>query len=1231
MDRIKFKINGQEYSGGGEISSDTTLLDYLRNQLELRGTKYMCREGGCGACIVTASPGPGATPRAVNSCLVSITSCQDWDIITIEKVGNRLEGYHQIQKTLAEENGTQCGYCTPGWVMALHSLLQSNKNLTMIEIEKSFASNICRCTGYRPILQAFKKFALDAPDNLLMDIEDLKICGKTSKFCNKKCNNDDQDWCFIEENCLSQANIIYLELKDGRKWYKVTEIVDIFKILNEKVDESSMLVAGNTAKGAFPIDAYPHILIDISGISREETDFGYLQKFYDHIQLVAHIPVRNLATIAGNLMTKHKHRKFASDTFLLFETVGAYLTILDVDGSKSRVTMEGFLNTNMNRKVILNILLPPLNNEYSLVTFKIMPRSQNAHAIVNTGFLYKLSNNIVLDSRLVFGGLSPAFTRATETEKYLDGKPLFENSTLQGALKILDKEILVEEDSPQPSSEYRKQLALALFYKGLLTLCPDQELDRRYRSGVKRIHESRTVSQGSQEFSTNPIIYPLNQPITKVDALIQCAGEATFTDDLPSFPHELFAVFVLSTVGRGTIESIDTREAMRQPGVVAFYSAKDIPGKNSFIMHGLIVFTEDEEVFCSKQVKYYNQPLGIVVAESTTIAERAAKLVKVTYSNVTIPILDIKDVKSDSTRTKLFLPIPALGRGLFVDKTFKNTYTIYGQYHFSMETIMCVTSPSEEGLVVYSTSQWIDAVQYTVAKALKLDENRVDVHVKRLGGAFGIKITRGALAAVACSLASYKLNRPCRLIQSMPNTTRSLGKRLPCSTDVEVGVDKKGLIQYLNYDLYSDNGYIPSEIVCVLGIDVHNNCYKRLWWNYKCFNSTTDNAKNTWCRAPSSLENIAMAETIMEQISYETSSDPYEVRKTNVDFLLYNDILQLGEKLKTKAQYFERRTAVNKFNAENRWKKRGLRWSFMRYTPLSPAGYEVNMSVCHGDGSVIISHGGIELGQGINTKAIQIAAYFLKIPIEKIQVKSTNTITGTNSILTGSSLTSQSIGMGVEKCCKQLLLRLAPIKVLLINPPWETLIKIAHTLSIDLQVHSYVNNIISPVYYVYGVALAEVEVDILTGESEVLRVDLIEDVGRSVSPKIDVGQIEGAFIMGLGYWTSEKLVYDKKSGELLTDRSWNYYVPQARDIPRDFRIYFREKSYSSKTVLGAKVTGEPAICLSICVPFAMREAVSSARKDVGIPATQWFNIDGPHTTEKLCLSAATRLEDFKFR
>lgn len=250
-----------------------------------------------------------------------------------------------------------------------------------------------------------------------------------------------------------------------------------------------------------------------------------------------------------------------------------------------------------------------------------------------------------------------------------------------------------------------------------------------------------------------------------------------------------------------------------------------------------------------------------------------------------------------------------------------------------------------------------------------------------------------------------------------------------------------------------------------------------------------------------------MAEWIMEQISYELSIDPLEVRFANLDTLKLAAYKTMVNTVKTKSDYTLRRAAVDKFNQENRWKKRGLRWALMKWNPLSPAYFDVNLSVFHGDGSVIITHGGIEMGQGINTKAVQICAHFLNIPMSKIQIKANDTTMCPNAFLTGSSITSQNIGRGVERCCRELLKRLAPIRALLFNPSWENLIDKAYKANVDLQVHEFIGELISPIFTAMGVTLAEVEIDVLTGEFQIVRVDLLEDVGRSISPEIDIGQV----------------------------------------------------------------------------------------------------------------------------
>ncbi|XP_047998098.1 probable aldehyde oxidase 4 [Leguminivora glycinivorella] len=886
MDRVSFLLNGVPCSVGHEVSSNLSLLEYIRVHKELRSTKYMCREGGCGSCMVAVAR-PGERTHAVNSCLVSVTSCQDWEITTIEDIGNRLKGYHPLQTTLAKLNGTQCGYCSPGWVMAMYGLLLQNKEkLTMLEIEKSLGSNICRCTGYRPILEAFKKFASDAPREDILDIEELTICKKNGEACRKsKCS--ESDWCLVVAEDLKLPERIEFQLRDGKFWFRVQSVADIFEVLRKKGEDSYMLVNGNTAKGAYPIIEYPQLLIDISNVQElkgfqidqnlvlgagntltETMDifeqvtnslgsFWYLEKLREHLMLVAHIPVRNLGTIAGNLMIKHQHNEFQSDIFLLFETVGAYLTIVDQNGMHIVVTPEEFLQVDMKGKVILNILLPPLSRSYKFVSFKIMPRSLNAHAIVNAAFLYKICDpqDHVCLARMVYGGLSPHFVHANNTEKFLIGRQLFSNDTLQSAIKVLLQDLVVEDCPPEPSAKYRRDLAVNLFYKGLLSLCPSSTVSPKYESGGIVLSKTRPVSNGRQFVDTNPLLWPLTQPIQKVEALIQCAGEAPYTEDLPELPREVFGEFVLATIPVGEIKHIDASEALKYSGVVAFYSAKDIPGVNSFTPGDMSFFFALEELFCSGPVKYNGQVVGIVVAETRPIAEYAAKLVKITYKNVKKPVIDVKVAKTDPNRIILGQAMPATSRGTDINTVIKGDETIYQQTHFCMEVLVSVAKPTEEGLELHCTTQHMDGIQFMVSRVLKMQENKIDVHVRRLGGAYGIKISRGNQVAVASALVAYKLNRPCRIILSLETQSHAIGKRLPCSTDFEVAVDATGRIQYCNENLYTDNGYVLDEPLFMGTFDVYNNCYEKARFDYKVFNVITDTASNSWCRSPAFFRN----------------------------------------------------------------------------------------------------------------------------------------------------------------------------------------------------------------------------------------------------------------------------------------------------------------------------------------------------------------------------------------
>ncbi|XP_045540299.1 xanthine dehydrogenase/oxidase-like [Papilio machaon] len=717
----------------------------------------------------------------------------------------------------------------------------------------------------------------------------------------------------------------------------------------------------------------------------------------------------------------------------------------------------------------------------------------------------------------------------------------------------------------------------------------------------------------------------------KLESLVQCSGEALYCNDVVTESNELFCAFVTADVCGGEIESIDASEALKLPGVLSFYTAKDIPGKNSFLPKKVPGILITEEILCDKKVQYYDQPIGIIVAESEKLANRAARLVKAKYKDIKFqPVLTIADALArEPDRISLLMFYPARGRGLNIKKVIKGKQSIYWQYHYHMETQTCVTKCTEDGIDVYPASQWPNQIHIAISEMLKIEQNRINITIPRCGGSYGAKITRNGLVACACALVTHLRRRACRFVMSIDANMKVMGKRLPYTLEYEMGVDKAGEIQYVEYKLYEDHGYIVSDTVTLFGIAAIKNCYNNTRWQYKLYTVTTDTASNTYARSPGALETIAMTEHLMERISYELDLDPIQVRLKNLNPLL-SDVVDIVNTLVDESEYEKRKEEILVFNKNNRWKKRGLRVAMMSWPAGTIMDYHILITVYHGDGTVVVKHGGIEIGQGINTKVAQAVAYTLKISINKIKVKSYDVISNPNSSTTGSSRTTHAICFGAIKCCQIILDRLSTIRDTLKNPIWEILIQAAFTAGINLQASYRVTPNDEEIHRSAGAVVTEVELDILTGEHEILRVDIIEDVGLSLNPEIDVGQIEGAFVMGIGYWTCEQQIYDEKTGELLTTRSWNYHVPLAKDIPIDFRVKLRRNSINPIGTLGARAVGEPPMCLAVSVAFALREAIAASRADTGYSKNEWFDIDGPYTLETNCLKSDVNLDEFLF-
>ncbi|EDO48189.1 predicted protein [Nematostella vectensis] len=499
------------------------------------------------------------------------------------------------EKRLAEHNGSQCGFCSPGMVMNMYSLLKEDIKPSKDKIEESFDGNICRCTGYRPILDAMKSFAANADP---IDIEELDRCASNSN--NFSCSQNPVP-------CNTA----------GIKWYAAHSLAELYALLDHHSNDNVRMMAGNTGKGIFKDEGPVSVYIDIN-------DVPELQK---HL----------LSTIAGNLMLAHDHSNFPSDLVTIMSAIGGLVIVgKSIAHSKSNsrhltrdlaggapisiVNMKDFLSLNMHRKVLLALAIPKLSDDFVVRSYKITPRSQ---------------------------------LHATKTEEFLLNKRLTNPNTLKGALEILDEEIVPDPEFIAHNGstvEYHKNLTKSLFYKFYVAAL-GSDASSRVRSAAGKILHERAVSSGRQSFDTKPARYPVSKPIPKLASKLQASGEAQYTDDIPFVDGELHAAFVISTLGNCKLDQIDTSEAMKMPGVVRFIDAKDIPGDNYY--GNAFIPGPREGVFCERDVLYPGHALGVIIADTQRHADEAAVAVKIAYKDVKPPILSIQDaIKAKSFAEK---------------------------------------------------------------------------------------------------------------------------------------------------------------------------------------------------------------------------------------------------------------------------------------------------------------------------------------------------------------------------------------------------------------------------------------------------------------------------------------------------------------------------------------------------------------------------------------------------
>ncbi|CAG5123476.1 unnamed protein product, partial [Candidula unifasciata] len=1130
-------------------------------------------------------------------------------------------------------------------------LLKNKPRPTMKEVEDAFDTTICRCTGYRAILDGMKSFATDAPNPDVIDIEEMgvKLCSKNGLPCTNLCDDI--------------RKLLHIGNKEYQ-WLRPANLTQLTSLLKQYSKQKYRLVFGNTGFGVFKELAVKNfdILIDIRGVNElytvdldeefyltlganltltnlkelfenlTDSSVPYAKEFADHLLYVASTGVRNLGSWAGNLMLKYSHKEFPSDIFLLLSTVGVTLNIVDEKGSNKNYSMVDFLSLNMTGKVIVSMQLPKYKSQNIVIrTFKTSPRLQQSLAYISSGFNFQIdiSNNYLIKTKpvMTIQGIGPSLIHASQTEQYLTNKSLADPLVIKEAFRILSTEVQKGSESLVLASlVYRSSLAIGHFYKFILRVCKDK-VDARFLSGGLDLE--RPVSSGTHDYGTqDESIFPVSKPMMKLTATHLTKGEIKFVTDLPSIQGQLYAAVVLSARGNAKIEKIDASAALAIKGVIAFVQASDIPGINNW--RPLSVYPVGSELLSSGFVGYAGQPLGVVIAETQTIALDAAEVVQVRYTEIRPVIVDILDAiaqKSFFERLGPFTKGDAKVAMESAPRRLKGSTRTEDQYHFQLENQAATCTPTDlGGMDVVATSQWISGVQETVAQVLGIQQASVKVETQRLGGAFGSKIVYNMPVAGMAAVAAHKVKRPVTLTMDLKTNMQFQGKREGYYYEYEVGFDDDGKLLAIIATAYGDGGaefQIPESNE--LTEDYVDNAYFCPNWSWTFQPCKTNKPVITPMRAVGSATAIFAMESMLDHVATHLKKDHLEVRKVNffkdgqstLAGLVLNNTLtrQVVQQLEKDIQYAERKQRVEDFNKANRWRKKGLhvmpaRYAFL-YTILR---HNTSVIIYHGDATVSIAHGGIDIGQGINTKAVQTCAYKLGISMDKIKVATSSTVINANSDFTGGSTTTDLICNAVIKCCDTLNARLEATRKSLTNPSWEELIRKAFVDGVNLTAQYWPEKPLD-FYNSYIAACAEVELDVLTGQYQITQEDYIYDCGISMNPELDLGQVEGGFIQGCGMFLLENIILDPNTSKALTDSTNTYKPPLPKDIPIKLNVKFLRNAPNPTGVLGSKIVGESGVVQGACPLFALKRAIEAARAEAGQEG--WFPFYAPAKVERI--------------
>ncbi|KAK3215204.1 hypothetical protein GRF29_19g2504435 [Pseudopithomyces chartarum] len=1214
------------------------------------------------------------------------------EYLRVEGIGN-VKRPHPAQERIAKGNGSQCGFCTPGIVMSLYALLRNNEAPSEHDVEEAFDGNLCRCTGYRPILDAAQSFSVKTGCGKAKTNGGSGCCmekGANGGGCCKSNGEggDDQPIKrftppgFIEYK--SDTELIfppqlrkheYKALAFGnkrKKWYRPVTVQQLLEIKNAY--PSAKIIGGSTETQIeikFKAQHYSAsvfvgdiaelrqfkfhddyleiggnvVLTDLEEICKKALDhygeakgqpFGAILK---QIRYFAGRQIRNVGTPAGNLATASPISDL-NPVFVASNSILVAKTFKETTEIPMSTFFKGYRATALPPDGIIASLKIPIAKEKGefMRAYKQAKRKDDDIAIVNAALRLSLDDEDVVQSvDLIYGGMAPTTIAAKKAMEFLHGKKFTDLKTLEGVMGALEEDFDLRFGVPGGMATYRKTLALGFFYKFYHEVLTELHAENAEVDTQAVGEIEREISVGEKDHKAGEAYQQkiLGREAPHVAAMKQCTGEAQYTDDIPLQKNELYGHLVLSTRAHAKLLKVDPEPALDLPGVAGWVDHTDVatPEANYWGAPAC-----DETFFAIDEVFTAGQPIGMILADTAKRAEEAARAVMIEYEDLPA----IFTIEEAIEKESFFNHFRHIKKGdtekafAEADHVFTGITRMGGQEHFYLETNACVAVPKPEDgeMEIFSSTQNPAETQAYVSKVCGVAANKVVTRVKRMGGGFGGKETRSIQLAGIVACAANKIRRPVRCMLNRDEDILTSGQRHPFLSRWKVAVNKDGKIQALDADVFNNGGWSQdlSGAVVERALSHIDNCYSIPNVHVRGRVAKTNTVSNTAFRGFGGPQGMFIAESYMEEIADHLSIPVEKLREINLYSPETNMITHFNQEIKDwyvplmykqvreSMEYDQRRAAIEEWNKTHKWNKRGLAIIPTKFGIsftalfLNQAGALVHI---YHDGSVLVAHGGTEMGQGLHTKMVMIAAEALGVPVDNVFISETATNTVANSSSTAASASSDLNGYAIFNACQQLNERLQPIREKL--GPDATMKDIAHAAYFDRINLSAQGFYKTPdigyvwgentgqmfFYFTQGVAAAEVEIDTLTGDYTCRRADI----------KMDVGRRTGAVYYG------GELVAEEHGG-IFTKGPGAYKIPGFRDIPQVFNVsLLKDVNWENlRTIQRSRGVGEPPLFMGSCVFFAIRDALKAARAEFG--ETSLLSLQSPATPERIRISCA---------